>query len=144
MMSNHSMLVEDLKSKSGANRQNKRRSIYSGVDNPAAVGINASIDKVSVDTLAHEIDAYGKTLEKQSAAGKPTAAVAGAWDVGYNEEKKRSAAAEDDEIPVVAKKKIKGAAGEEDSQSDLIVLLLLASRQEYGRRLKKKRRLMYI
>ena len=62
------MLVEDLKSKSG--KGNKRRSIYSGtgVENPAAVGINASIDKVSVDTLAHEIDAYGKTLEKQSAA----------------------------------------------------------------------------
>lgn len=32
MMSNHSMLVEDLKSKSGK-RTNKRRSIYSGVDN---------------------------------------------------------------------------------------------------------------
>ena len=70
MMSNHSMLVEDLKSKSGNRASNKRRSIYSGagVENPVPVGITASIDKVSVDTLAHEIDAYGKTLEKQAAA----------------------------------------------------------------------------
>ena len=75
MMSNHSMLVEDLKSKSGKH-PTKRRSIYSGVENPAAVGITASVDKVSVDTLAHEIDAYGKTLEKNSVTGsqKPPAA----------------------------------------------------------------------
>ena len=82
MMSNHSMLVEDLKSKSGKQASNKRRSIYSGVDKSApqaanlaaAAGVGQSIDRVSVDTLAHEIDAYGKTLEKSVASGnKPPA-----------------------------------------------------------------------
>lgn len=72
MMSNHSLLVEDLKQKSSGNGRasnNKRRSIYSGVDNPGpAAGLAGSMDKQSVDTLAHEINAYGKTIEKNAAA----------------------------------------------------------------------------
>ena len=46
MMTNNSQIIEDLKTKSN------RRSV------------KESNDRQSVDTLAHEIDAYGKTMEK--------------------------------------------------------------------------------
>ena len=69
MMSSHSKLVEDLKSNKSAKKvSEKRQSVYSGLaanagDNQA---MGHSIDKRSVDSLAHEIDAYGATLEKDN------------------------------------------------------------------------------
>lgn len=68
-MSSHSKLVEDLKSNKSAKKvSEKRQSVYSGLaagagDNQA---LGHSIDKRTVDSLAHEIDAYGATLEKDN------------------------------------------------------------------------------
>ena len=58
MMTNNSQIIEDLKTKSN------RRSIRAGDV------VNQSNDKQSVDTLAHEIDAYGKTMDRDSQGPK--------------------------------------------------------------------------
>ena len=85
-MSNHSQLVEELKSQSS--KRPSRRSINAGAiaqsankalaasqvasaedalanSLAAADAQLAQVDKTSVDTLAHEIDAYGKTVDKK-------------------------------------------------------------------------------
>ena len=70
MMTNNSQIIEDLKTKSN------RRSVKAGDV------VNQSNDRQSVDTLAHEIDAYGKTMEKEISQGSKKKGVASSQNAG--------------------------------------------------------------
>lgn len=72
MMSNHQMLVDDLKSQSAKRSSTKRQSLANASErleaSLAAAAKLPAMDDLSVDTLAKEIDAYGKTLDKDTSA----------------------------------------------------------------------------